>query len=70
MFIYKVFFFYQEDKALYFEKLLKENNLFFERGEENSNKGVVYLFGVRKTDNQKALQLYQYLLTFYLQMLY
>ena len=54
---YKVFFFYQEDKALYFEKLLIENNLFFERGEENSNKRLVYLFGIRKTDNQKALQL-------------
>ena len=49
---YKVFFFYDKEKAHYFETSLKERNIHFERGEEESNRGLVYLFGVRKTDNQ------------------
>lgn len=49
---YKVFFFYEKEKACYFENSLKERKIHFERGEEESNRGLVYLFGVRKSDNQ------------------
>ena len=30
----------------------EKRNIHFERDEEESNRGLVYLFGVRKTDNQ------------------
>ncbi len=54
---YKVFFFYNEEKANYFEASLNERKIYFERGEENSNRGLVYLFGIRKTDNKVVQKL-------------
>jgi hypothetical protein len=49
---YKVFFFYEKEKAHYFENSLKERKIHFKRGEEESKRGLVYLYGVRKSDNQ------------------
>ena len=47
---YKVFFFYSEDESSFFEKQLKTNEIKYECGKEETRKGTVYLFGIRKTD--------------------
>ena len=47
---YKVFFFYSEEQADYFESLLKEANLFYERDETEKNDAPYYLFGIKKKD--------------------
>lgn len=50
--LYKVYFFHQKNRAEHFAKLLKERNIFFERGEEEQaiSGKLFYLFGVRKSD--------------------
>ena len=47
---YKVFFFYSEEESIFFENLLNENNLKYENETDETGKGVIYLFGIRKTD--------------------
>ena len=54
---YKVFFFYEKEKAHYFENSLKERKIHFKRGEEESKRGLVYLYGVRKSDNAQVQEL-------------
>lgn len=54
---YKVFFFYKEIQAEFFENALKEKNIPFEKGEENTNNGAVFLYGIRKSDNREVTQL-------------
>ena len=54
---YKVFFFYEEIQAEFFENILKEKNIPFEKDEENTNNGKVFLFGIRKSDNREVTQL-------------
>jgi hypothetical protein len=47
---YKVFFFYKEEQANYFEELLKEKNIFFERDEDLKLGESIYLFAIKKKD--------------------
>ena len=54
---YKVFFFYKKIQADYFETQLIQNNIFFEKDEEETEKGEVFLFGIRKTDNREVLKI-------------
>ena len=54
---FKVFFFYKKQEAEYFKKLLLKENIHFEYGDEPNRRGEIFLFGIRKTDNQKALKL-------------
>lgn len=54
---YKVFFFYKKHEAEHFKTLLLEENIYFEYADEDNKRGKIFLFGVRKTDNQKALSL-------------
>jgi len=54
---YKVFFFYKKQQAEHFEKILVSKKIPFEKGEEDSAKGDVYMFGTRKTDNQEVLKI-------------
>lgn len=51
---FKVFFFYKKTQSNYFEEELKQNGIPFEKGEETTNNGQVYLFGIRKTDNREV----------------
>ncbi len=50
---FMVFHFDHKDQSLFFEELLKQNNIFFEKHIENEKNFLVY-FGVRKFDFQKA----------------
>ena len=43
---FKVFFFYKKIQSDYFEK-----------DEQNTERGYVYLFGIKKTDNRNVLKL-------------
>ena len=47
---YKVFFFRSEEQADYFELLIKNNQVYYERDVEETSNGKIYLFGIRKTD--------------------
>ena len=51
---YKVFFFYTKQESLYFKSLLVKNQIFFEQGNDQTKKGDIYLFGIRKTDLNKV----------------
>lgn len=53
---FMVFHFDHKDQALYFEELLKQNNLFFEKHLENERNFLVY-YGVRKCDFAKVNEL-------------
>ncbi len=53
--LYKVFFFREEQRAHYFEGLLKEKNIPFERDTEEYKKSPLYLYGIRKTHLSEAL---------------
>lgn len=54
---FKVFFFYKKIQAEYFENELKIRRITFEKGEETTNNGLVYLYGIRKTDNREVSQI-------------
>jgi hypothetical protein len=54
---FKVFFFYKKIQAEYFENELKIRGIIFEKGEETTNNGLVYLYGIRKTDNREVSQI-------------
>lgn len=47
---YKVFFFYKNEQADFFESLLKEQNIFFERDLSEKNNEPIHLFGIKKKD--------------------
>ncbi|MFL2571344.1 MAG: hypothetical protein ACJ0QL_05665 [Parvicellaceae bacterium] len=51
---YKVFFFYTKQESLYFKSLLEESQIFFEQGSDQTKKGDIFLFGIRKTDLNKV----------------
>jgi len=54
---YKVFFFRKREEADYFEKLILEKNIKYEKGSEETEKGLLYLFGIRKTDLRTVIRL-------------
>ena len=54
---YKVFFFRKREEADYFEKLILEKNIKYEKGSEDTEKGLLYLFGIRKTDLRTVIRL-------------
>jgi len=55
---YVVFFFKDEIKANYFEQKLKENGFWFERDiTKRKDESDLHLFGVRKNDYEKVLQI-------------
>ena len=54
---YKVFFFLKKEEADYFEKLITEKKIKHEKGSEETEKGKLYLFGIRKTDLQTVNKL-------------
>jgi len=54
---YKVYFFYKSFQSDYFKNLLIKENVFFEYAEEPNKRGTIFLFGIRKTDNQKVLKI-------------
>ena len=47
---YKVFFFRSIEQANYFESLLQNENIKFEKDSEDTEKGELFLFGIRKSD--------------------
>lgn len=47
---HKVFFFYIEEQALYFESLLNEKNIWFERDAEDNKGKQMYLFAIKMTN--------------------
>ncbi len=47
---YKVFFFRKKEEADHFEALIAEKNINYEKGSEDTEKGELYLYGIRKTD--------------------
>lgn len=50
---YLIFHFREDFKANQFEAALKEENVFYERGEQEEDDGSIrYLFGVRKSDTE------------------
>ena len=51
---YKIFFFYSKQESDHFANLLNENSIFFEQGKDQTKKGDIYLFGIRKTDLKKV----------------
>jgi len=54
---YKVFFFYIEEQADYFESLLKEKGIWFERDQEDNKGKMMYLFGIKMTNVREVNQL-------------
>ena len=54
---YKVFFFYTLEEANFFENLLKENNLPYEKDKEETRGKTMFLFAIRKTDLKAVDQL-------------
>jgi len=54
---YKVFFFYKKKEADHFKNLLLKQGIYFEYADEPNKRGKIFLFGIRKTDNQKVLKL-------------
>lgn len=52
----EVFFFKQEIHAAYFERLLNEHNLFYEKQIDTESDQTIY-FGVKKTDFKEAKRL-------------
>lgn len=47
---YKVFYFRIKEQADFFENDLKSNDLYYETDIETTNRGELYLFGIRKSD--------------------
>ena len=54
---YKVFFFRKKEEADYFEKLIIEKNIKHEKDNEDTEKGKLFLFGIRKTDIKEVSKL-------------
>jgi hypothetical protein len=54
---HKVFFFYIEEQASYFEALLQERNIWFEKGSELNKEKMMYLFGIKLTNVREVDQL-------------
>jgi len=54
---HKVFFFYIEEQADYFENLLKSKNIWFERDSEFNKGKMMYLFGIKMTNVREVDQL-------------
>ena len=54
---YKVFFFRKKEEADYFESLILKKNIKYEKGSEDSDKGKLYLYGIRKTDLRLVIKL-------------
>tara|TARA_Y100000991_G_scaffold131610_1_gene99152 strand:- start:2841 stop:3194 length:354 start_codon:yes stop_codon:yes gene_type:complete len=54
---YRVYFFYKKQEAEYFKTLLVKENIQFEYADEPNKRGEIFLFGIRKNDNQKVLNL-------------
>ena len=54
---HKVFFFYIEEQADYFESLLKEKNIWFERDIEDNKGKMMYLFGIKMTNVREVTKL-------------
>ena len=51
---FKVFSFYKQNEADYFEKLLNDKGVWFERDEEEIKGETLHLFGVNENDFNKA----------------
>ncbi len=54
---YKVFFFYIEEQANYFEDLLNSKNIWFERDSEMNKGKRMFLFGIKMTNVREVDQL-------------
>ena len=54
---HKVFFFYIEEQADYFEGLLIEKKIWFERDSEINRGKMMYLFGIKLTNVREVDQL-------------
>ena len=54
---YRVFFFYKKHEAEHFKNLLLKENIHFEYADEHNKRVKIFLFVIRKTDNQKVLEL-------------
>lgn len=54
---YKVFFFYIEKQANYFESLLNEKKIWFERDKENRGDKVMFLFAIKMTNIREVNKL-------------
>ena len=54
---YKVFFFYEEAQADFFEGLLKEANIWYERSLGEKKGEPLHLFGIKKKDLNKVYRL-------------
>jgi hypothetical protein len=50
---YEIYYFRTPEQANHFEELLKEKDLFYERGEQGQSSSTVYLFGVKTKDIEK-----------------
>jgi hypothetical protein len=53
---YTVFKFYDKQRSNYFEELLNDQNIWYELSSEEGENKNVYLFGIRKGDEKKALK--------------
>ncbi len=54
---YKVFFFYIDEQADYFESLLNEKNIWYERDLDTSRGKNMHLFGIKMTHLKEVDQL-------------
>ena len=54
---YMVFTFRNSEMATYFEKELTERELFYETSKENAKNGMIYFFGVKKSDKDEVYKL-------------
>lgn len=54
---YKVFHFFSKEEADYFESLLNEKKISFERDEEFAKEKMMYLFGIHVSDYKKVNKL-------------
>ena len=50
---YTIFKFFDKNRAVYFEELLKKESVWFESSIDEDEK-MIYLFGVKKSDHKKA----------------
>lgn len=55
--MYKVFFFYKKEQADYFETLLKEKSIFYERDITEKNNEPFHIFGIKKKDLKAVYKL-------------
>ena len=51
---YTIFKFYDKNRAIFFEELLKKENIWFEASVDEAEK-TIYLFGVKKADYKKTM---------------